>query len=194
MAPSAVATPLLLTDPGYLFRAPIGTAEPTWAVTASVFSDAWPGAWIPMGATEEGSTFKYETTVEAITVAEFFDPIKQVTTGRSGSFAMALADVTGTHMAWALNKAVGTVTGATTTTMNIVEPPTPGSELRCMIGWESLDNTVRLLCRQVISATSIEIGNKKGTDNGTIPMEFQFEVPVGLQPFKYGFAGATRGA
>jgi hypothetical protein len=185
---------MLLTDPGYLFRAPIGTAEPTWAVTASVFSDAWPAAWIPMGATAEGSTFSYTTTVEPVTVAEFFDPIKQVTTGREGSFAMNLADVTATHMAWSLNKAAGVVTGATTTLMNIVEPPAPGGEVRCMLGWESLDSTVRLLCRQVINASTIEMAFQKGTDNAVIPMEFQFEVPVAAQPFKFGFAGATRGA
>lgn len=194
MAPTAVATPLLLTDPGFLFRAPIGTAEPTWAVTGSVFSDAWPAAWIPMGATEEGSTFNYEITVEPVTVAEFFDPIKQVTTERAGSFAMNLADYTATHMSWALNKAAGTITGSGATLMNIVEPPSPGAELRCMIGWESLDNTARLLCRQVISASAIESAFKKAPDKALIPMEFRFEVPPAAQPFKWGFAGATRGA
>jgi hypothetical protein len=185
---------MLLTDPGYLFRAPLGTAEPTWTVVGSVFSDAWPGAWIPMGATDDGSTFNYETTIEAVSVAEFFDPVKQVVTERNGSFAMALADITATHMSWSLNKAAGTITGATTTLMNIVEPPVPGGELRCMVGWESLDNTVRLLCRQVISASAIELANKKAPEKATIPMEFRFEVPTGLQPFKFGFAGATRGA
>lgn len=194
MAPTAVAVPLLLTDPGYLFRAPLGTAEPTWAVTASVFSDAWPVAFVAMGATEEGSTFSYETTVEPVTVAEFFDAIKQVTTERSGSFAMNLADYTATHVAWALNKAAGTVTGSGATLMNIVEPPSPGSELRCIIGWESLDNTARLYCRQVINASTIESAFKKAPDKAVIPMEFRFEVPTGLQPFKFGFAGAARAA
>lgn len=194
MAPTAVAVPMLLTDPGYLYRAPLGTAEPTWTVVGSVFSDAWPGSWIPMGATDDGSTFTYETTIEAVSVAEFFDPIKQVVTERNGSFAMALADITATHMAWSLNKAAGVVTGATTTTMNIVEPPAPGGELRCMVGWESQDGTVRLLCRQVISASAIELSNKKAPEKAILPMEFRFETPVGLQPFKFGFAGATRGA
>lgn len=194
MAPPAVATPMLLTDPGTLYRAPIGTAEPTWAVTASVFSDVWPAAWVQMGATDDGSVFHYETNIEAVSVAEFFDPIKQVVTERSGSFAMNCADVTGTRLAQALNKSAGVITGATTTLMNIVEPPAPGAEVRCMIGWESLDNTVRILCRQVISASAIEMAFKKAPDKATIPMEFRFEVPVGLQPFKAGFAGATRGA
>jgi hypothetical protein len=194
MPPTAVATPMLLTDPGYLFRAPIGTADPTWTVASSVFSDAWPAAWVPMGATNEGSTFNYTTNVEPVEVAEFFDAIKQVTVSREGSFAMALADVTASHLAWSLNKAAGVPSGTGATTMNVVEPPSPGGEVRCMIGWESLDNTVRLICRQVINASAIEIGFRKGADKSLIPMEFQFEVPVGAQPFKWGFAGATRGA
>jgi hypothetical protein len=194
VAPTAVAVPLILVDPGFLFRAPLGTAEPTWAVTASVFSDAWPGAFVPMGATEEGSTFSYESTVEPITVAEFADPIKRVTTERNGSFAMNLADYTATHLAWAMNKAAGVTTGATTTTMTIVEPAPPGGEIRCMIGWESSDSTTRLLCRQVLNASTIESAFKKAPDKAVIPMEFQFEVPTGLQPFKFGFAGAARAA
>jgi hypothetical protein len=192
--PSDVATPYILRDPGYLFRAAYGTADPSWAVTGGVFSDAWPVAFVPMGATKEGSVFKYETSVEPIMVAEFFDPLAQVTTERSGSFAMALADVTATHMAWSLNKAAGVTTGSTTTTMTIVEPPSPGSEVRCVIGWESLDHTVRLLCRQVINASEIELANAKAPEYAGIPMEFRFEVPSAAQPFKYGFAGATRGA
>jgi hypothetical protein len=40
------------------------------------FTDALPVAWIPLGATTEGSTFSYSTSVEAIRVAEYFDPIK----------------------------------------------------------------------------------------------------------------------
>jgi hypothetical protein len=45
-----------------------------------VFTDTVPVAWLPLGATSDGSTFSYSTTVEAINVAEFFDPIKYSTT------------------------------------------------------------------------------------------------------------------
>ncbi|MGH3659603.1 MAG: hypothetical protein ACRDUA_23385, partial [Micromonosporaceae bacterium] len=75
-----VAVPLLLTDPGYLFGAVLGTAAPTNTVAGSKFTDAWAAAWVPLGATIEGSAFSYSSTVEAITVAEFFDPIKYATT------------------------------------------------------------------------------------------------------------------
>ena len=31
----------------------------------------------------------------------------------------------------------------------------PGDEVRCMIGWESLDNTVRLICHQTIQGGEV---------------------------------------
>ena len=88
------ATPNILNDAGYLFWAPLLSAEPTNTVSGSKFTDAWPGAWISLGATEDGSEFTYETKLEAISVAEFFDPIKWATTERTGTFAFNLADFT----------------------------------------------------------------------------------------------------
>ena len=73
---NVTAVPQVLTDPGFLFAAPLASTLPTNTVVGSKFTDAWPAAWIPLGATTEGSTFSYSTTVEPIMVAEFFDPIK----------------------------------------------------------------------------------------------------------------------
>jgi hypothetical protein len=39
--------PNLLTDPGFLFSAPLGTALPTHTVAGSKFTDAWAAAWVP---------------------------------------------------------------------------------------------------------------------------------------------------
>src|SRR5687768_9384988 len=115
MAPPAVATPLLLTDPGYLWGALLGTAAPTNTVTASVFSDAWAAAWVPMGATVEGSSFGYTSTVEPISVAEFFDPIKYATVSRAGSFGFAMADWTLHRVKRALNGGMGAMTATSGT-------------------------------------------------------------------------------
>src|SRR5512132_1029767 len=98
-----VATPTILTDPGYLFWAPLATAEPTNTVAASKFTDAWAAAWIPLGATENGSALTYSSPVEPVNVAEFFDPIKYATTGRSGNFAFNLADYTLANWKRAMN-------------------------------------------------------------------------------------------
>ena len=42
--PGTVASPTILTDPGMLWIAPLGTAEPTPTVAASKFTDSLPVA------------------------------------------------------------------------------------------------------------------------------------------------------
>ena len=50
----STATPTILTSPGYLLIAPLGSTLPTNTVAGSVFTDAWDVTWLPLGATEEG--------------------------------------------------------------------------------------------------------------------------------------------
>lgn len=193
MAPTT-ATPNILTDAGYLFWAPLSTAEPTNTVAGSKFTDAWPVAWISLGATEDGSEFTYETKVEAITVAEFFDPIRYSTTERSGTFAFNLADFTLANYKRAMNGGtlalVGTATGATQ--LNSYIPPVPGAEVRCMLGWESLDNTTRIIVYQTLNGGSIQSAFKKAPSMAVIPCSFNFEIPTAGNPFKIYTAGVSR--
>jgi hypothetical protein len=194
MAPAAVATPNLLVDPGWLFWAPLGTSVPTHTVTGSVFSDTWPAAWLPLGATVEGSTFSYETTVEPMTVAEIFDPVKYATTGRTGSLAFALAQWSLTNLKRALNGGTITTTGTGATAMNTYTLPTPGQEVRAMLGWESSDSTVRLIVKQALSSGTVESAFQKAPDFAQIPFEFNMELPSGAsQPFDFVTAGIARG-
>jgi hypothetical protein len=194
MAPSAVATPNLLVDPGWLFWAPLASTLPANTVVASVFTDAWPVAWLPLGATVEGSTLAYEINVEAMSVAELFDPVKYATTGRTGSIAFALANWSLTNLKRALNGGVITVTGATTTTMSSYALPTPGQEVRAMIGWESSDSTVRVIVLQALSSGTIEMAFQKAPDFAQIPATFNMELPPGgSQPFNVYTAGLARG-
>jgi hypothetical protein len=193
MAPLAVATPALLSDPGWLFRAPLGSTLPTHTVAGSVFTDAWPAAWLPLGATVEGSTFSYETTTEAMRVAELFDPVKYATTERTGSFAFALAEYSLTNLKIALNGGTITTTGTGATSLNTYTLPTPGQEVRSMIGWESADSTVRLVVLQALNSGTVEMAFQKAPDFARIPMEFQMEVPAGSsQPFNIWTAGIAR--
>src|SRR5689334_17974801 len=116
--------PAILTDPGYLFYAPLGTAEPANTVVGSKFTDAWPVQWLQVGATDDGSEFDYEIKVESVDVAEFFDPIKWATTSRSGSLAFAMADWTLTKLVLALNGGTKTiVSGTGATQLNKYTPP-----------------------------------------------------------------------
>jgi len=192
MAPTAIATPQVLTDPGYLFWAPLATVEPTHTSTASKFSDAWPVGWVPLGATTDGTEFSYAIKVDQIEVAEFLDPIKIVTTERSGSITFNLTDFTAKRLQLALNGgATMSSTGTAATTITTVSPPVPGSEARCMIGWEALDNTVRLIARQTLQSSEVKVLFAKSPKFSDIPCTFDFEVPPTLTPFSAYFAGVA---
>lgn len=189
----STAVPNILTDPGYLFWAPLLSAEPTNTVVGSKFTDSWPVAWISLGATEDGSAFTYETTVEPITVAEFFDPIRYSTTERAGNFAFNLADYTLNNLKRAYNGGtLATVSGAGATLLSSLVPPTPGNEVRAMIGWESLDNTMRVICYQTINSGSITSAYRKAPAFAVIPCTFNFEVPAAGNPWKMYSAGTAR--
>lgn len=188
------ATPNVLTDPGYLFWAPLASAEPTNTVAGSKFTDAWPVAWISLGATEDGSEFNYETSVEAIRVAEFLDPIKWATTERNGNIGFTLTDWTLANLKRAMNGGTLTlVSGTGATQLNSYIPPAPGSEVRCMIGWESYDSTVRLIAYQTINSGSVASSFKKAPDKAGFACQFNFEVPSSGNPWKAYTAGLARG-
>lgn len=193
--PPAVSVPKILTDPGFLWMAPLGTTEPTNTVTAGVFADTVAAAWIPLGATTEGSEFSYSTKVEPIRVAEFFDPVMYATTEREGSIAFALANWTLSNYRRALNGGIAalTPTGATGSELTTLEPPAPGTETRSMVLWESTDSTLRILLRQCLQGGEIKSSFKKAPDIAAIPCTFNMEVPTtGSKPWAMFGAGLTR--
>lgn len=192
--PPAISTPNILTDPGFLWIAPLATAAPTNTVTAGKFSDSIAATWIPLGATAEGSTFAYSSTVEPIRVAELFDPVKYVTTERSGSIAFNLANWTLSNYRRALNGGVAalTPTGSAGSELTTLEPPEPGQEARAMILWESTDSTVRLMIRQAMQGGEVSSAFAKAPANAVIPCTFNFEVPSSGKPWTIWGAGTTR--
>lgn len=193
MANGTMATPGLLTDPGFLYWAPLGSSVPTNTVSGSVFTDTWPVAWIALGMTDAGTTFTPSLTVEPIEAAESFDPIAYRTTGRTASIEFALKDFNATNIKRAFNGATTTVTGATGTTLTALTPPTPGAEVRSMIGWESLDNTVRLVCYQVINSGDIALQMAKAPANTNISWHAVLEKPSSTQPWIMWTSGVSRG-
>lgn len=190
----STATPLMITDAGFVFWAPLATAEPTHAALASTYDlDVWSASWINLGATKEGPTFRYEMTVEPVTVAELLDPVRFVTTGRSGSFTFALANYTLQNLKRCFNGGtVATVSGAGVTLSSSYVPPAPGSEIRAMIGFESLDHTYRLIMYQTINSGAVESSFAKGADYATLACTFNFEVPSSGIPWKAYGAGTAR--
>ena len=196
MAPSAVAVPNILTDPGYLFIAPLGSTVPTNTVAGSKFTDSWDAAFLPLGATAEGSEFSYSSTVEPISVAEFFDPIAYHTTARAGRFGFNLANWALSNYRRAVNGGVAALTatsGTGATALYTLNPPTPGNEVRAMIGWESLDNSVRIVCYQTICSGEITTAFRKAPSFAVIPCTFNMEVPSAGQPWVMWSAGTARG-
>lgn len=188
------ATPLILTDPGFLFWAPLLSTEPPHAALASTYdADVWPVAWIPLGATEDGTKLSYETKVEPIRVAEFFDPIRYSTVERSGSISFMLANYTLNTVKRVFNGGtLATVTGAGVTLSSSYVLPTPGTEVRAMVGWESLDHTVRVIMFQCINSGTIEQAFQRAPAKTLLPCTFQFEVPTSGIPIKYYAAGTAR--
>ena len=192
----STAVPNILTDPGFLMIAPLGSTLPTNTVAGSVFTDSWDAAWLSLGATTDGSNFSYNTTVQPITVAEFFDPIAYKTTDRAGSIAFNLANWALSNFRRAVNGGVAALSptsGTGATALYDLEPPSPGSEVRSMIGWESLDHTVRLICRQTFSGGEISTAFQKAPSIAAIPCTFNLEIPSGAQPWKISTAGSARG-
>lgn len=194
MPATTIPTPNLLTDPGVLRYAPLGTALPTNTVVGSVFTDAWPVAWQLPGMTADGTEFHPSVTVSPITAAEQIDPIAYRTTDRSTTLQFALMSATATNLALALNGATKTVTGAATTTLTQVSPVGPGLETRYMWGWESINQDVRLIAYQGINSGDLGLNLKKAPSAATFAFTVNLEVAPSVgKPFDWFFAGIARG-
>ena len=185
-------TPLAI-GPGYLYYAPPSSALPANTVAGSVFTDAWPGAWLPWGVTREGHEFQYNVETDTIQAAEYFDPLVIVTTGRAAQIAFEVMILSATTMKRALNGGTAATSGAGATLLTTVTPPAAGAETRAMVGWESQDSTERLVMEQAFNAGTLTIARRKGSDNAGITLEFHAELPASGFPFINYYAGAARG-
>jgi len=183
----------LATGPGYLYLAALGTSLPANTVVGSVFTDAWPAGWNLLGITKIGHEFDYTISTSNIEAAEYFDPLQIVTDSRLAAAKFDLMQVHATNMKNSLNGGTLTVTGSGTTQLNAYTPPAPGSEVRTMLGWESTDNTERLVMEQVFQTGSLAILRQKGSANATLPVQFTAELPASGFPFRYYTAGTIRG-
>lgn len=112
----------VVTGPGLLYYAPLGTTEPANRVAA------WPAGWVPVGFTAEGHSFSSSLSIDDVEVAELLDPVRRVTTKRDTKVAFAMAEITLAHLKLLMN-------GGTTT---------PDSESFDTISLTSGDATVTL--------------------------------------------------
>ena len=189
-----VTKPVLNSGPGFLYYAPLATSLPANTGIGSVFTDAWTSPWVWLGASTTGSVWHYNITTSPQEVAEILDPIAFPTTGRTATVNFNLASYTASNLAIALNGGTKTVTGSTTTTLTQVDPPTPGTETRFMLGWESLDATIRKVAFQVINSGDIAETFAKAPAFTDIPFTVSCEIPTSpAVPFRTWTAGVARG-
>jgi hypothetical protein len=188
-----VATPNVMQDPGFLYLAPTATAFPAGVGAASKFSDAPSVTFVEVGATEDGTKWKYTPSIEAVTVAEFLDPVLWRTVSREASLAFNLADFTLQNMKRAMNGGtISTVGGAGATLVSEYIPPVLGAEVRLALMWESQDSTMRIFFYKTINVASVEAAFAKAPAYAVYPCEFRMEVdPAGLT-FKVQTAGTAR--
>lgn len=193
----SVATPNLLQDPGFLLLAPIGSTVPSNTVAGGVFTDSWDTAWLSPGATDDGSEFTDASTVTPTMAAEFLDAVNYRVTERRSSIAFALQGFTLSNIRRARAggvAALAPVSGTGATALYHVGPTPPGQEVRCMVGWESLDHTVRLVAGQAMVGGEMRLPFKKVPSKATIACVFNFEVPAaGGLPWDIWGAGSGRG-
>lgn len=188
-----IAKDALAKGPGTLFWAPPSTALPDYTVAASVFSvNAWTG-WFQLGITKEGSEFTYDLSQDPIQAAEYLDDIDQVSTGRVVTIKFELMRINATNLARALNRPTVATVGSGTTLRSTVKAPALGAELYCMIGWQSQDDTERLVGQNCFQIGGVNMSRKKGADVATLPLEFKFLPDSNGDPFIYDSAGTIRG-
>jgi hypothetical protein len=162
--------------PGWLYVAPIGTAEPVANETAL------PVTWLQVGYTEEGSTFAYNVTSEDVFVAEETSPVSTQEVKAEGSVKFALAQANRKNFGLALGLGTALTTDATS-----LEPASLGGRLFFMMIWdkEAVPTTanVRHIYRKCFSSGGIELVRKKAPNKTTIGMEAKLYTPTGAKPF-----------
>lgn len=162
--------------PGTLYVASLNTAEPT-SVTG-----AWPTGWVALGYTESGSTLDYKPTVSGITPEEQYVPIRNVTTAASFDMTFTLWETTARNWNLAFNNGLVLSPAAQSDGTFIIYPAQIGTEVRVMIGWDSLTNgttsgtvTGRTVMRQAYQTGSVSIARRKGTNVASLALTFTAE-------------------
>lgn len=178
---------------GYLYHSALGVSAPANTVAGSVFTDTWPAGWNLLGVTREGHTLNVEIDTDAVEAAEYVDPLLNVVTGRTITVETELMQIHLTNFVRAFNGGTKTPSGSGATLLTTYTLPQIGQEVRCQLGWESVDNTERWWGMQVFQTGGVGIQRQKGADNASLPLTYTFEPDASSQPVYFAAAGVTRG-
>lgn len=170
--------------PGRLYKAPLGTAEPTSA------SAALPSAWIPIGYTEDGTEVSTDITSEDVEVAEELDPIDTVITKRVTTITVQPAQSTVSNLAVSMGGDVTRVDGALA-----YEFPDPQDIVAFMLIWDSNEDPTtvgvdgatnrRWIFRSCKPSGTVVSAKRKAPQKSLVPMIVKANKPDnGASPVK----------
>lgn len=171
---------------GTLYVAPIGTPEPL-SITGALNA-----AFVGLGYTDSGHVFTSGLTATPINAAESYYTLINIVTAKDTKCSMSLMQITAANLSTAFNG--GTITAVGGGGGVTYDPPAPGTEVRCMLYWKSLDGTEAWIGRQCFQTAASAITRSK-TAAAMIPVEFDFELPAltpTLQPWRWFGAAANR--
>lgn len=179
----------VLTGPGTLYVAPLGTTEPT-SVTG-----AWPSGWVELGYTDSGTAYSRQITVDDVEVEEEYYPVARVTTKIASNVSFSLAETTAQNLAIVLNAGLtpaSTVQGTNPDGSIWTEEPPLGSEQRLMVGWDSRAQgdtttpaTSMLIIRKAVQDGQLQITMRKGNNKRLYSAQFTLEKPAGISPVRF---------
>jgi hypothetical protein len=174
---ATITSTLIKAGPGRIYYAPLGTAFPTIAATASTYSAVAWTSWVEVGATDEGLTYSESTDTEPITVAESAYSVRTVVTGKNSTVAFSIAQVSDLNWALASNGGTIVVTGTGGTKTSKYVPPLVGTEVRKMLGFISLDADEILIWPQVFNTGGFETPRAGFSAKHVLPVSFSVELP-----------------
>jgi hypothetical protein len=178
-APVLTATPAQMNydGPGIILMSPLASTLPTFASTASIFSNTWDAAWIPVGYTDTGFQLDYTLTTVDIDVAESLRPVDVVATKDEVHVKFTMLQTNKFNIKAAFNGGTWTVTGATTTQVSKYSPPLLGANQSFMLGWLSQARDEAVLVYKVFQSGSLSIQRAKAGTKALLACDFRAVQP-----------------
>lgn len=177
MAINPITSAAVQTGPGRIRYAPLGTAIPSFSVTASKFAPTWT-SWLDVGSTDAGITYTEAAETADIKVAESLYPVRTVVTGKSSRVAGVLNEVTDINWKLVNNGGTIAITGSTGTKMSEYTPALAGSEVRVMLSFQSNGDDEIIVWPQVFQVGSMEYARATFETKAGLSFEFNAEIPA----------------
>jgi hypothetical protein len=191
MAIATIQPGQIKTGPGIIRYAPLATVIPTFTAAANKLTGTWTN-WLEVGATDEGLSYSESTDTEDVRVAESLYAIRTQTTGKTASVSLSMSHISDLNWKLASNGGTLTVSGTGATKMSVYVPPLAGSEVRVMLGFQSLDDDEVIIWPQVFNTGGFETARAGFADKHVLPVTFSVELPdpaVMTTPYRRWTAG-----